>query len=137
MSSFDISWLPYEGVVFGKFCAGFDFRTDLNASARQLTYALNQAGAPVPYVFDITELDMTFGDLVAAMAEMTRGDIPAWRHPNLKELVVISKQSMARIGTDALKQTQYGKLRASVFHNVGDALRYLHAKQALLAAMSK
>jgi hypothetical protein len=135
MSSFEIHWLPNEGLVFGKFCTEFDFRRDLNASAHQLTRALDQAGGPVPYILDITDLEMSFGDMVSTMAELTRGDLPAWRHPNLQELLVISQQSVARIGTDALKQTQYGKLRASIFHSVGDAIRYLRAKRDLLGTM--
>jgi hypothetical protein len=135
MSSFEIHWLPNENLVFGKFCAEYDFRRDSSASARQLIRALDQAGKPVAYIMDISDLNISFGDMVATLAELTRGDIPAWRHPNLREMLVISRQSVARIGTDALKQTQYGKLRASIFHTVGDAIRYLHAKQDLLKTM--
>jgi hypothetical protein len=85
---------------------------------------LDQASEPVPYILDLTELKTSFSDMVFAMGELTH-EGAVWRHPNIKEMVVITQSSMVKIGTDALRQMQYGGVKTFAAASLTEALLHL------------
>lgn len=133
MRKFVVDWLPGEDVVYGRVLAEFNIRADLADASARLGQILDTAGRPVAYIIDLTEFNMSFGEMVMAMAELTRGDLGVWKHHNLKEIIVVGDKPMFKLGANALRQTQYGKLRAAVFTCMDDALRYLRAKRSLIS----
>jgi len=125
MATYTIDWLPDQKVLMAKLAPEFDVHRDIVEFSAKLVSLLAEADQRVPFIFDMTEFNMTFPDMVSAMADLTRGDIAAWRHENLKELLIVSEQSMMQIGADALQRTQYGKLHSWYFPKLSDALDYL------------
>jgi hypothetical protein len=125
MATYQIDWMHEKKVIQAKLEPDFDVRKDIDEFSTKLNGMLDQAETPVSFLFDMTDFNMTFPDMVSAMADLTRGDVAAFRHPKLKELLIVSEQSLMQIGADALQRTQYGKLRSWYFNNMEEAREYL------------
>jgi hypothetical protein len=124
MDTFRIGWLDGERILLGKILAPFQMRANLDEAARRLGEMLDQASEPVPYILDLAELKTSFGDMVFAMGELTH-EGAVWRHPNIKEMVIITESSMVKIGADALRQMQYGGVRTYTAVSLKEALLHL------------
>jgi hypothetical protein len=129
VSKFQVDWEADKRTILGKLSPDFDVRTDMEALSKRMVELLEQAEKPVSFLFDMTEISMSFGDMVSAMADLTKGEQAAWRHNNLKELLIISEQSMLELGAEALRRTQYGKLRSWFFSTMDEARQYLQLTQ--------
>ena len=134
MQRFRIDWLPDERIILGQMSANYNMRKDTPAASKLLLKILESSDQPVPYVLDLSEVTMSFGELVGAMGVLTRGDVASFTHPKLSEIVIVSSDPMVRIGANALGQTQYGRRRAAVVRTLDDALRYIRRKNQILAA---
>jgi hypothetical protein len=134
MERFRIDWLPGEPIILGKMNPDYNVRKDTPAASKRLLKMLDSTDQPVAYVLDLSEVSMSFGEMVGAMGVLTRGDLAAFSHPRLTEIVIISSDPLIRIGASALGQTQYGRRRAAVMRSLEDALRYVRRKSQLLAA---
>lgn len=125
METFIVDWLPGKRVIQGKTLATFEVRRDLKEAARLLNDLLDQAVEPVPYVLDLIELKIDFSGMIFAMADLTHGEGAVWRHPKLRELVVITGSSMVRFGVNSLRQMQYGNLKTAAFMTLEEAYQYV------------
>jgi hypothetical protein len=133
VAKYQVDWEADKRTILGKLAPDFDVRTDMEALSKRMVELLEQAEKPVSFLFDMTEFNMSFGDMVSAMADLTQGEQAAWRHNNLKELLIVSEQSMLELGTEALRRTQYGKLRSWFFSTMDEARQYLQLTQGMAA----
>lgn len=125
MVHFQVDWEADKRTILGKLSPEFDVHRDTEALSKRMVELLEQAEKPVSFLFDMTDINLSFGDMVSAMADLTKGEQAAWRHNNLKELLIVSEQSMLEMGAEALRRTQYGKLRSWFFNNMEEARQYL------------
>lgn len=125
METFTVNWLPQSNIILGKTLSSFETRRDLKEAACLLNNLLDQASQPVPYILDLTEIKMDFGEMIFAMADLTHGESAVWRHPMLKELIVITGSSMIRLGANSLRQMQYGNLKTAAFATLNEAYQHL------------
>jgi hypothetical protein len=135
METFDIDWLPdAQPIIYGKLMPDYNVRRDTPAASQRLIALLQSTRRRVPYILDMTSVKMTFSEMIGAMAMLTKGDLAAFAHPKLQEIIIISEEPLIRMGANALGQTQYGGRRAAVLPCLDDALLYLHAKARIIAA---
>jgi hypothetical protein len=125
MDTFQIEWLPGSGIVHGKILPDFPIRRDVREAGNMLRVMLDQAKEPVPYILDVIEIRMDFGEMIYAMADLTKGEGAVWRHPMLKEMIVITNSSMVRLGVNSLRQMQYGGLKTAAFSTLEEAFKHL------------
>src|SRR6185295_14856525 len=128
MSTYNIDWMPGEDFIFGKIYPEFKVLQDTPPSSKRLLELLLASDHPVPYLLDLTEIRMNFGEMVQAMGLLTRGDLASFVHPNLSQLIVVSTDNMIKIGAAALGQSQYGGRRAIVVPSMQDGLAVIRAK---------
>jgi hypothetical protein len=134
MERFRIDWLPGEPIILGKMHPDYNVRKDTPAASKWLLRMLESTDQPVSYVLDLSEVNMSFGEMVGAMGLLTRGDLASFSHPKLGEIIIVSTDPLIKIGANALGQTQYGRRRAAVMRSLDDALRYVRGKNQFLAA---
>jgi hypothetical protein len=120
--------LPGEQIIIGKFAPEYTIEHDMKQSTADFFKMLDDCSGPIYYVMDISQLPLNFGQMVAAMAALTRGELAAFTHPKLLELCVVTHSSMIKLGASALAQVQYGKVNARVFGSVDEAVAYLREK---------
>jgi hypothetical protein len=124
MNDYDIRWLPGEQIIVERIPAEFDLGTDSEPSTQAALGCLDAAGEPVPYVLDVREMNLSFGEMVAAMAAMTRGEMVAYTHPMLKELIVVTTNTVYKLGAAALAQEPINRVKVKVFDSLDEALEY-------------
>jgi hypothetical protein len=67
---------------------------------------------------------VSFGDAVAGMATVTRGNTAVFKHPKLLQLVVVTTSGLIELTTRAFGQEQYGSMKSEVFNTLDEALEY-------------
>ncbi len=83
-------------------------------------------------LFDITDasgLKMSFGEMVSALAELTRGEHSPLRHPKVMGYAIVADSGLIQIGAKALGQVQYGGISATVVKTLDEA--FVVAREAI------
>jgi hypothetical protein len=124
MTDYDIRWLPGEQIIVEHIPFDFSLEADMEPSTLATLGCLDAASVPVPYVLDVRQMNLSFGEMMEAMAAMTRGEMAAYTHPMLKELIVVTTNAVYKLGAAALTQEQYNKVKVRVFDSMDDALEY-------------
>jgi hypothetical protein len=128
--SYTVEKLPGEPILISVMGEAYDIGRDVSASAQQLLDLLETMDVPVFLVADMREIRANFGDVVAGLGAATRGEAAVFRHPNIREVVVVTTSDLLGMGAKALGQLQYGGLRASVFESLDEALAYVRDRVA-------
>jgi hypothetical protein len=82
------------------------------------------------FTCDMNTMKLTFSDMVAGLAMVTRGDMAVMRHPRLARIMVVSGSELVRIGARAMTQAQYGTLKVTVCDSIYDAHEAIRAEIA-------
>jgi hypothetical protein len=128
--SYTVKKLPGEPILISVMGEAYDIGRDASASAQQLLDLLETLDVPVFLVADMREIRANFGDVVAGLGAATRGEAAVFRHPNIREVVVVTTSDLLGMAAKALGQLQYGGLRASVFETLDEALAYVRDRVA-------
>jgi hypothetical protein len=128
MTTHTIDWIPNERIMYGRVFSGYDVRRDTPAASRRMVELLQAADRPVPYILDLTELGISFSELMDGMSRLNRSEVGAFVRPKLAELIVVSEQTVIRLSADALMQAKLGVRQAQMFATAGDALAYARQK---------
>jgi hypothetical protein len=100
--SYDIKEIPGESIVLVTLSESFDPAYDAVDSIEKITSILDAQPAPVFYAIDIRSLHVNFGDMVSMMGLATKGATGFLKHPNIREVVIISSSDMLTLGAKAL-----------------------------------
>jgi hypothetical protein len=116
--------LPVVVCILG---ADFDPRRDITEVIKDLKSKFDEANQPIFYINDMSEVKWSFTDVMLGMgAAAAAGGV--MRHPNLREIIVISRSELVRLGVGALGQSQYGGLRARIASNLEEGLNYVRSQ---------
>jgi hypothetical protein len=124
VNTYDIQWLPGENIVVECISADFSIKDDTIPSNRVIIALLESVPGPMPYILDVTDISVTFGDMVGVLGAGTRGEAPAYIHRNISELLVVTQSVLITLGVQALAQAQYGGLKTHIFSTREEALTY-------------
>jgi hypothetical protein len=104
----------------------FNFKTDLEIATPEALDILNQCAEPVFWVVHVLA-PMDVEDLLLSTAEVSRGPNAVWRHPMIKEVLLISPQAIVQASAPALSSDMFGNLNVRLFESLDDALAYIRA----------
>jgi hypothetical protein len=122
--------LPREPIILGIFGAEYNIRRDTPLFNREMADLLTKADRPTYFICDMLNMRLNFSDMVAGLAMVAAGEIAVMRHPRLARTMVVSGMDLVRFGARAMTQTQYGKLKVSIFDTVYDAHETIRAELA-------
>ena len=128
--SYDVKEFKGEPIVLVTMNEDFDPAHDTADSIERLTPFFDAQTAPIFYAVDIRSIRFDFGDVVSMMGMATKGNATFLRHPNIRELVIITSSEMITLGAKALGQSQYGGLNVSVFGSPEEAFGYMREQAA-------
>ncbi len=117
-----IETLPDEPVVLVKFSNPMDIRQEIPSFVEALREVFDASPEPLIDITDATGLKVSFGDIVAGMAMLTRGEMAVLRHPHAAAYIVIADSDLIRMAGNALTQGQYGGLNIKVVRTLDEAL---------------
>ncbi|PJF39244.1 MAG: hypothetical protein CUN55_14910 [Phototrophicales bacterium] len=114
--------LPNEPILIitakGKFTP-----ENIETSFNEINKYYDPDGEMLYIISDNTELDMSFSDVVTGLASVTRREGFRFGAPN-SMLIMVGTSEMVRLGTEAMKQKQYGNLEVPMFDNIDDAIAF-------------
>jgi hypothetical protein len=124
-----IEKLPGEDIVVHTMTNLVSFEDNAPLMAHELIGLFDSLPDIVYYINDVKGMEVSFGDMVGALAMLTEDEMPVLRHKNIREVLIVTHGGMAAVGAKALGRAQYGSTPVSVFGTVDEALSY--ARQSL------
>jgi hypothetical protein len=124
LKEYDIRWLPGEQIIVEVIHDDFNIHDDTVPGNLATIAILDTATCAVPYILDLTELRITFADMVSVLVEITRGASSPAGHPYLMELIMVTQNGIIRVAASAMAQSQYGRVKTRVFTTMDEALSY-------------
>ena len=103
----------------------FKMGRDAEPALSECMALFNAASEPLYWINEMTEVNFGFSDVVAGLASFTRGDLAVVKHPNFRELLVVTNSSTLKMATNALGQAQYGGISAHVFESLDEVFAYM------------
>jgi hypothetical protein len=128
--SYTFEKLPGEPILLNVLSETYDIGRDASASTEQLLDLLDTMDVPAFLIIDARGLEMNFGDMVAGLGPATRGEAAVFRHPNIREIVLVTTSNLGNMAAKALGQLQYGGLNSSAFETLDEALAYVRDRVA-------
>ena len=126
--SYKIEEIPGEPIILASFAADFSLARDATEAVDTLTPILDSQPTPVFYVSDARDIKTDFGDMVGLMGFVTKGNTAFLKHPNIREVVIITSSDLLKLGAKALGQQQYGGVPVSVFGSPEEAFEYMRTQ---------
>lgn len=109
-------------VLMNTLQADFNVTDDWPWAEQEWRRILGAHPEPLFAIDDITELNISLGDIIAYASLGTRGRDPIWRHPKLRGLYFISQSKVIEKAVAGLARPTFGLTSAKVFGSVEEAL---------------
>lgn len=113
--------------IFCELGADFSLRDDMENVLGSLQDLLDKADQPLYYINDLTGARLSFGDIVLGMG-MAASAGGVLRHPNLREMIIISASDVIKLGVKALGQAQYGGINARIATDMDQAVAFVQGE---------
>lgn len=121
--------LSGEPIVLVRFSNPFIVEQDVPVLLQELGRVFDDSPGQI---FDITDgsgLKTSFGEMVKALAEVTRDRNNVLRHPKVMGYAIVADNKLAQIGAQALGQVQYGAISAVIVKTLDEA--FVVAREAI------
>lgn len=121
----EITEMRNEPILIARYAPPFNPDEDLHQANAAIRDKLITTEPPLYRIEDVSAIEMSFAELVQAMAtatEQAEGSILDSRVHSM----LVGTSDMLRIAKDAMTQEQYGSLDVPLFPTVDDALAYVH-----------
>jgi hypothetical protein len=92
--------------------------------------ALETAQSPLYHIVDTRNLKMTFNDIITSIQIGVKGGKATLKHPNLRQLIVISQSKAVAMATKGLNSVTFGNINTLVFESLEEALSYVRSQAA-------
>ena len=120
--AYTLEYLPGEPILLATLPSDFDLSKDTIAFADVCLETLDESTEPLILILDITQASGKFSDFLPAMADVRAGRRVVLRHPQLREVIVVSTRNVVRLVCKALKSRENGHINIVVVDTVEEAL---------------
>lgn len=105
----------------------FDFGDDMRVGDEAAYAILDEVDTRVYWIVDILRTSMSFERLLNATNSVASGQEPLFKHPNIKQVILVSESRMIQLAAKGLDSEIFGHLAVKVFDTVEDAIHYASA----------
>ncbi|MBN1428668.1 MAG: hypothetical protein JXB07_09795 [Anaerolineae bacterium] len=117
--------LPDEPIVIAAIEADFCTAQEGQAATDEAVAMLDAQCEPVYYIFDITKYAPSLDDILFSANTGGKGNLPTFRHPKVREAMVVSTNKMIKLAAKGLKSATWGNTAILVFDTLDEALAYI------------
>ncbi len=121
--------LPNEPILIIKLYRDYVVGKDTAEMLSTVNEQIGENESGLYSIYDLTEMKMSFGDLVMAMSNQAQKAPGAMADPRVTTVIVGSSE-MVKLGVQAFQQEQYGNLRFPLYESVEEALKYAREQLA-------
>ncbi len=128
MGSYQVVKLSDGPIIVSRFGADYDLVKDFPESILQVKHIFQEQTEPFYYILNIAEMKMDFSQLIMRLADLTDPESGPYRHPLLKELILVTEAEMGLLLVDAMHQEQYGAIQGTLCRSEQEAIEYIHSQ---------
>jgi hypothetical protein len=131
---FTVEKLPEEPIVLVKIKVGDqkDFERDFPPLVQRIAELVAGIEGPIYRITDLTEVNISFGELVLAMQQEYRSEMPGTAADPRIQVVLVTSSKLIEVGAEGVpKSIHYGgKQPPKIFPTMDEALAYARAELA-------
>lgn len=122
--------MPGEPIVIATLHENYDLATDSGPSSQAGIDLLNTLTDPVFWILDMRYLKFDLAALVQGAAVLARNPSSIYRHPMIREVIMVSENAPAavKLAAEGLNSEIYGYVKACVMDSVDEAIAYARAQ---------
>jgi hypothetical protein len=121
--AYTIQQVGNEPIIVVKTTNPFNPEKEVPEQNEKIGKLVQRMTPPVFLIADLSELQISFSDLVLSLAEVKRSEDGAFNNKNLITLTVGSEE-MVKLSVQAAKQKQYGETNIQIFASVDEAIAH-------------
>ncbi len=121
---FQITVLPDHPIIVFQPSERFKLKEALPVMIEQATTVLNSQSLPTFYIADMRKARINIDDLLLSMTKVVFGNQPFLRHPNIREILLITHNPLIRKVAGGLASGMYGDVALQIFSSYESALAY-------------
>lgn len=125
--SFTVDLLPDEPILLEIMNEDYQYLLEGEADADQATAVLDQLEYPVFYIVDMTKAHFSMDDVLTGASLLNRR-AALFKHPNVREYVLVSQSRVIDLAARGLNAPIFGRLKLKVFQTQEEALAYAREK---------
>ncbi len=129
--NYKVEALPGEPIIVTTLSAQSRIMEDMASSGAEVRALLDQAREPSFFIMDMSEMSVNLDDVILGANRGARGEYPLSQHPNLREMLFVSRSSMIKLAIQGLNTVTFGNLNVRVFDSLDDALAYARSQKAM------
>ena len=94
-----------EPIIIVHLFEDFNFKTDLHIATPEAVRILDGADTPVFWIVNVLA-PMDLEDLLLATQDISQGENALWKHPNIRQTVVVSQDAMIAAAVPGLNPSE-------------------------------
>lgn len=126
---YTIKLFPDEPILVIETLEGYSARTHLGEIIAQAREILDAAPEPLALIHLIDAVPATIDDAIVTANIGARGDDPIWKHPNIRDIIWVTTNRLARLGIKGLESEIFGNLSHITFDTMEEALAYVRDEE--------
>lgn len=130
MAPYTITLLDGEPIVIWAFTEEYSPKAHMAAANEDALSIFESAAEPVIIIADLRDFKLTIDEMLFGANFGARGSSSAWRHPNIRETVVISSSPLVQMAIKGLDSATFGHMKIKVVATLEDALEYARNRTA-------
>jgi len=130
MPPYSIEHLPAENTFICRWEPDFSFSEHLKDFDNLAKQQLDGQTVPHYMIMIFGGLKLTFNDIITGASHATRGERPIFRHPKVKEVILVTTDSAIQFTARGMKSASFGNVDIRVFDTLDEALAYVREAAA-------
>jgi hypothetical protein len=132
MSEFTVEKLPDEPIVLVWLSSSKRLETtdDFEKNRRLFNDLLDSLEEPIYFIYDLSDVKFELSDVVVGANRGAGSPAGSLRHPNVKEVIAVTKSKLINLAARGLKSAVFGNVPVSIFETRDEALAYARTQAA-------
>ena len=123
--------LPDEPIIISTMGKEYLVSQHMVLSDGEIEGLLEASDESMFVIADISQVPLSYNDVVMGTAQGAKGKKPLWHHPKIRKMIFISRLSIVKMAAKTLASKYFGNLNVKVFDTREQALDYCRSQDAI------
>ncbi len=126
---YTVDLLPDEPIMVIETFEGYSARAHVKEIVARAREFLDAAPEPLTVIHLIDTVPATVDDAILTANVAGRGDNPIWKHPNIRDVIWVTQNRLAKFAIKGLESEIFGGLKHLGFDTLEEALAYARSEE--------
>ena len=129
--TYTVEKLADEPIIVTTMTPKYSVGRNMTDSDNEIRDILDVSDEDLFVIADISQVTLTFNDVMLGSSKGARNQAALWHHPKIKKMIFISQAAIVGIAAKGLKSKFFGHLEVMVFPSTQAALDYCRSQDAI------